>query len=255
MPEGAGPFPAVVIIHGSGTSNRENRWYLTLTQYLQFHGTVVLLPDKRGSERSQGNWRRSSFDDLATDTRAAIGFLQDQEQVAISQIGLLGMSQGGWIAPLVASKSSDVAFLINVVGAAVSAHEQLLYEENNNLREIGLLPGISDAVAHLSAAYIRNIGQAEFWNAIGNFDPLPYWQQVSVRSLVLYGKQDSNVPSVESAAILRGLDNPHIDVRLFEGSGHALADPAGQGDSIFREDALRAIGDFVWSEITGDPEK
>ncbi len=78
VPQVEGPFPAVVIIHGSGTSVRDNRWYLTLTQYLQDHGIVVLLPDKRGSEQSEGSWRSASFEDLATDTSAAMQSAQTQ---------------------------------------------------------------------------------------------------------------------------------------------------------------------------------
>ena len=81
IPDGDGPFPAAVIIHGSGTSSRENRWYLTLTRYLQGNGIAVLLPDKRGSEMSEGDWRTADFDDLATDTIAAIEFMQRQERV------------------------------------------------------------------------------------------------------------------------------------------------------------------------------
>ena len=55
VPEGDGPFPAAVVIHGSGTSRRDNGWYLTLTKHLQDSGIVVLLPDKRGSEKSEGD--------------------------------------------------------------------------------------------------------------------------------------------------------------------------------------------------------
>ena len=64
-PEGEGPFPTVVIIHGSGTSYRDNKWYLSLTQHLLDNGIAVLLPDKRGSEKSEGEWRGASFEDLA----------------------------------------------------------------------------------------------------------------------------------------------------------------------------------------------
>ena len=136
VPEGEGPFPAAVIIHGSGTSRRGSGWYETLTQYLQESGIVVLIPDKRGSEKSEGDWHTSSFEDLATDTLAAISFLKDQEEVALSRIGVIGMSQGGHIAPIVASESSDVAFLVNVVGGSVAMHEVVLYEEHYNLREM-----------------------------------------------------------------------------------------------------------------------
>ena len=250
IPAGGGSFPAAVIIHGSGTSRRDSRWYLTLAQYLQENGIVVLLPDKRGSEQSEGNWRNASFEDLATDTLAAVSFLKNQEDVAISDIGVIGMSQGGHIAPLVADESQDIAFLVNVVGASVPMHDLLLYEEIHNLRELGILPGLSNLLAYPSSWMIRNVAQGEFWDAIGNFDPVPYWRRLSIESLVLYGEKDRNVPSSESAAILRSLDKPNIDVRIYDGSGHALESPVGEGNSIFREDAMRDIRDFVLSATT-----
>ena len=250
VPEGEGPFPAAVIIHGSGTSHRDSGWVITLTQYLQDDGIAVLLPDKRGSGRSEGDWRTSSFEDLATDTLAAISFLKDQEEVAISHSGVVGVSQGGRIAPIVGSKSSDVVFLVNVVGSSVLAHEALLYEEIHNLRQMGLVPGLSNLTAYVSTFVLRNITKRDFWDAVGNFDPLLYWEEVNVSSLVLYGGEDTNVPSVKSAARLRFLEKPNIEVRIFGGSGHALEDPEGAGNSIFREDALRDIRDFINSATT-----
>jgi dienelactone hydrolase len=247
VPEGKGPFPAAVIIHGSGTSRRDNGWYLTLTRYLQENGIVVLLPDKRGSEKSAGDWRTASFEDLATDTAAAIRFLREQEQVAVAGIGLIGMSQGGQVAPVVADGTRGVAFVINVVGGATPMHEQLVYEENHNLRQFGVLPGLSDVLAYPAAWSLIRIRQKDFWSAVGNFDPLPYWQRVSAPTLVLYGEEDTNVPSAESAARLRSLQSPHITVKVYEGSGHALEDPVGQGQRIFREDVLSDMRDFIHS--------
>lgn len=251
VPDGDGPFPAAVIIHGSGTSRRDNGWYLTLTKYLQDNGIVVLLPDKRGSERSEGDWRAASFEDLATDTVAAVNFLKNQERVAISSIGVIGMSQGGHFAPVVADQSGDIAFIVNVVGGAIPMHDQLVYEENHNLRQIGVLPGLSDVLAYPAAWSLIRIRQKTFWSAIGNFDPIPYWQRTSVPSLVLYGEQDTNVPSAESAARLRALQNPEIEVKIYEGSGHALEDPIGRGNTIIRKETLDDIRDFILSVPEG----
>ena len=136
LPEGNGPFPAAVIIHGSGTSDRDNLWPLTLTQYLRESGIAVLLPDKRGSEKSEGDWRTSSFQDLAGDTLAAISFLKDHDKIEVSQIGVIGISQGGHIAPIVGSQSPDIAFLVNVVGGSIRMHELLLYEENGFAQKV-----------------------------------------------------------------------------------------------------------------------
>jgi dienelactone hydrolase len=241
VPAGDGPFPAAVIIHGSGTSRRDSGWYLTLTQHLQQHGVVVLLPDKRGSEKSEGDWRTSSFEDLATDTLAAIEFLNTQQGIPLTSVGIVGMSQGGWIAPIAASASSDVDFVVSMVGSAVTPREQLIYEENHNLRQMGFLPGISNAVALASTAYIRNVAQADFWDRVTNYDPVPYWQEVNVPALALYGADDTNVPSEESARRLNALSKPNLRIEIYEGSGHALQDPLGRGNSLIREEALDAI--------------
>lgn len=245
VPQGEGPFPAAVIIHGSGTSRRDNGWYLTLVQHLQDKGIVVLLPDKRGSVQSEGNWRTASLEDLATDTVAAVNFLKQQDAVAVSHVGVVGLSQGGHIAPIVAQSSEDVAFVVNVVGSALPMYPTLVYEETHNLRELGVLPGFSDLLAYPAAWSLIELRQKAFWDAVGNFDPLPYWRDVDVETLVLYGQNDTNVPSRRSARRLRSLDHPHIEVKIYEGSGHALESPEGTGKSIFREDALQDIAKFI----------
>lgn len=249
VPAGDGPFPAAVIIHGSGTSRRDNSWYLTLTEHLRSNGVLVLLPDKRGSEQSEGDWRTASFEDLASDTVTAVEYLRNQPELALSGVGVIGLSQGGHIAPIVATELPDLAFLVNVVGGAIPMHELLIYEETHNLREMGFLPGISDLLARPSAWSLIELRQATFWDAVGNFDPLPYWREVTAPSLVLYGEDDTNVPSSRSAEILRSLGKPNIEVRIYAGSGHALESPPGQGNSIFREDALADITEFILTAV------
>ena len=249
VPEGDGPFPAAVVIHGSGTSRRDNGWYLTLTKHLQDSGVVVLLPDKRGSEKSEGDWRTSSFEDLATDTRAAIDYLRAQQEIPLSGIGVIGMSQGGWIAPLVAKEVDDLTFLVSMVGPMVTPREQLLYEENYNLRQLGFLPGISNVLAYVGSAFVRHHAQPELYELIVDYDPLPHWQDVSTDSLVLLGADDTNVPSAESADRLMALDNPHIRVKIYEGSGHALESPRGQGNSVIRIDALDSISGLIHDAV------
>jgi dienelactone hydrolase len=252
VPEGSGPHPAAVIIHGSGTSRRDNRWYLTLTDFLVRHGIAVLLPDKRGSEQSEGDWRSSSFEDLATDTIAAISYLKNQQDVEVSKLGVVGLSQGGHIAPLVASKSADVEFLVNVVGGVAPMRDQLVYEEIHNLRQMGFLPGVSDVIARLSSSWVIHVGQPEFWNAIGDFDNSTYWEELSIPALALYGKDDTNVDALQSAARLDAMRKPNLKVMIFEGSGHALEDPPERGNSIFREDALEQIVEFIRADQAHD---
>lgn len=245
LPSVPGPYPAAVVIHGSGTSARANRWYLSLAHDLQDRGIAVLLPDKRGSEQSGGDWHSASFDDLATDTLAAIDYLGDRDDLLLSGIGVIGMSQGGWISTLVADRRPDLDFVVSVVGSAVSTHEQVLFEEVHNLQQLGVLPGVSHALAPPATFVLRRFVQPEFWNAVGDFDPLPYWRRMEVPALALFGAEDTNVPTAESAARLHALDKPNIRVIIYQGSGHALQDPPGQGDRLFRQDALQAIGAFI----------
>lgn len=245
VPDGTGPFPAVAMIHGAGTSARDNIWYLTLANYLQENGVLVLLPDKRGSVKSEGNWRTSSYEDLATDTVAAVEFLKTQKLVSISKIGVIGMSQGGQISPYVVHLSNAVDFLVDVVGTSLDSYDVLHYEETNNLRELGFLPGVADLIAYPSTWVLRNFTQKEFWNAVGNFDALPYWEELSVPALVMYGSDDPNVPAEASRARLEKLNKSNIEVMIYEGSAHALQDPPGEGDSIFRDDALTDIKEFI----------
>ncbi len=245
LPANEGPYPAAVIIHGSGTSIRRNRWYLSVAHYLQDRGVAVLLPDKRGSEQSGGDWRSASFEDLATDALAAIQFLKNHGRSNVSRAGFIGMSQGGWIAPIAAERSADVAFLVSVVGSAVSTHEQLIYEENNNLKQAGFLPGVSNVIAFMSTLWIRKIAQKEFWDSVGDFDPAAYWGKLEIPAFALFGEDDSNVPTQRSAVLLRSLENSNIHIKIYEGSGHALQDPMGTGNRIFREDALQDIRDFI----------
>ncbi len=251
-PDGEGPFPAAVIIHGSGTSNRENRWYLTLTNHLRNNGVAVLLPDKRGSEKSSGNWRTSSFEDLATDTLAAIEYVETQELTPVSGVGIVGMSQGGWIAPIVARDTDDLEFIVSMVGSTVTPKEQLLYEEDHNIRQMGFLPGVSWVIAQISTRHIRHFVMPEIYDAVGDYDPIPLWGQVDIPVLAVLGSEDTNVPSAESAARLEGIGSDSIQVIVYEGSGHALQDPPGQGDRLIRAEALDAIAGFVLDSSAGD---
>jgi len=144
----------------------------------------------------------------------------------VQSVGILGVSQGGVIAPIVGSKTSGLGFVVNVVGGAVPMHDQLLYEENHNLRQMGLLPGFSNAFAYLTTFVNRNIAASDFWSAIGNFDPLPFWREVEVPTPVLYGDQDTNVPSCRNRDRLNALQKDNLRVVVFEESGHGLEAPA-----------------------------
>ena len=175
--------------------------------------------------------------------------MKSQGFVEISHIGIIGLSQGGVIASVVASQSSDLDFVINMVGQSVTQHEQLLHEGNFAMRETGYLPGVSNLFSYVYTFVFENITGKEWYNAVGNFDPLPYWRKVNIPVLVLHSSDDHNVPSVESKARFEVLGKDNIRVIMYEGSGHGLEDPPGAGDHYIREEALSDMLDFITTSI------
>ncbi len=221
VPAGEGPFPAAVIIHGSGTSKRDSPWYLTVARHLQANGIAVLLPDKRGSEKSRGDWTQATFADLAGDARAGVEFVRSQELFACSRVGLVGMSQGGWIAPLAAATDTSVAFVVSMSGPGVTTDEQLLYEEGHNIAQAGTYYFVGQLLAPLTASFVT---RGSFWKHITGFDPLPSWRQVSVPALAAFGGGDENVPVEESVRRLRNVDNAHVAIRVYPEGGHGIVE-------------------------------
>ncbi|GAH24807.1 unnamed protein product [marine sediment metagenome] len=186
LPEGEGPFPVAVIIHGSGTSTRDSKWYLTVANHLQENGIAVLLPDKRGSEKSEGKWIGASFEELAGDTISAIEYIRTQDQFNYSKIGVIGMSQGGWIAPVVAAKTEDLAFVVSMSGPIVTQEEQLLYEEIHNIAPY-TYTFIAKLIAPLTT---KNLMKKEYIKGYAGFDPIPYWEQVNIPAFIALGEND-----------------------------------------------------------------
>lgn len=115
----AGPHAALVLAHGSGPQDRNGT--LPFARFLVRHGLAILTFDKRGVGASQGDWRKASFEILA-----AVAFLRSRPNVDAKRIGLFGVSQGGWVGPLAASRSRDVALVVSVSGPGVTPGEQML---------------------------------------------------------------------------------------------------------------------------------
>src|SRR5207244_2077563 len=109
IPHVGGQHPAIVFIHGSGPESRDASRFLA--EVFVSRGIAALIYDKRGVGSSTGDWRDSSFDDLAKDALAAVEYLKNRPDINSSRIGLMSSSQGGWVAPITASLSADVRFV------------------------------------------------------------------------------------------------------------------------------------------------
>jgi len=131
LPSGDTPFPVVLLITGSGPHDRNetifnHRPFLVLADYLTRQGIAVLRVDDRGMGKSTGDFFQATSEDFAFDVLAGIEYLKTRKEINPKQIGLIGHSEGGLIAPMVAVKSPDVAFIVLMAGAGLTG-EEILY--------------------------------------------------------------------------------------------------------------------------------
>lgn len=230
-----------VILHGSGDSDRDNVWAYTFAHALAARGVAVLFFDKRGSGESGGDWRSVGLDALARDGVAAFDRLVDETGVAASCTGWVGLSQGGWVAPLAAAISGRGGYDVSVSSAAVPVFEQISFEIDNALQHEGITGEALDQALDLQArlrAYAtghaswdeyaaaradllqgsaapfaeampatRDDWRWAWWARVGPVDPLEAWARAGVPTLVLYGAEDENdnVPVGRSVSRLEGL--------------------------------------------------
>lgn len=273
-PKGSGPFPAVVVIHGSGSSTRSNAWTSAYVNALVKRGVAVLYPDKRGSGKSTGSWLTASFLDLSDDAIAGVKLLQKTPGIATDRIGLIGFSQGGHIVPAAAARSTSVAFVISVSASVVPMMEQMIDEVEMSAERAGLSKTQIDIVNDINRkaihAALTGKGEQEYLDALtaakngslkgnpvvekfptdpdhpaktfvsinGNFDPIPYWNKTSVPILFVYGGDDTQIrirKSIDRIYDNLGKDGKNFAILMFRKNGHG----------IFREDLLDLIARWI----------
>lgn len=149
LPRSGGPFPAVVLITGSGAQDRDeqvfgHKPFLILADYLTRQGIAVLRADDRGVGGSSGDFKSATSEDFARDILAAIDYLKTRKEIDPKLIGLIGHSEGGIIAPMVASRSNDVAFIVLMAGTGLPGDEILHLQDSL----ISKVDGLSDSAIH-----------------------------------------------------------------------------------------------------------
>ncbi|HOT95594.1 MAG TPA: alpha/beta fold hydrolase [bacterium] len=132
-PASGGPFPAAVLITGSGPQDRDealmgHRPFLVLADYLTRHGIAVLRMDDRGVGKSKGSFAAATTPDFTGDALAGVAYLKSLPFVQPRQIGLIGHSEGGIVAPMAANRSRDVAWIILLAGTGLPG-EEILYRQ------------------------------------------------------------------------------------------------------------------------------
>jgi len=146
LPEKEGKFPAVILISGSGPQNRDeellgHKPFLVLADHLTKNGIAVLRFDDRGTAESTGDFRTATSPDFARDVEFAIKYLKTRKEIKRKHIGLIGHSEGGIIAPMLAAKSKDVDFIVLMAGTGIRGDKLLLLQQ----QLIAKASGVSDA--------------------------------------------------------------------------------------------------------------
>jgi pimeloyl-ACP methyl ester carboxylesterase len=275
FPNTAGPFPAVLFISGSGPQDRDetllgHKPFLVLADYLTRKGFAVLRFDDRGSYKSTGNYGAATSADFATDAEAGIAYLKTRSEVDAKKIGLLGHSEGALIAPMVAARSRDVAFLVLIAapgerGRELLARQARLVLKANGKPEAEIVKAESaqkqifellctekdesllrEKLGKLVPAGQVNALLSPWLRYFLEYDPLPALTHVTVPVLALNGSVDlqvepkSNLAGVRSALAKAGNTNARI-VEL-PGLNHLL-----------QKSASGAVSEYAQLEETINP--
>ena len=213
LPRTAGPHPAVVWVHGAGADRRLG--FGGIVMPLVNAGIAVFSYDKRGVGESQGSCcpgDNGHFNLLSSDVVAAVAALASRSDIRRDEIGLVGASQAGWVAPKAAVASSKVAFLAFASATPLTERQANLYER--------LARGDEGAISREEIA--RRLASA----GPSGFDPVPYLRELTIPSLWMIGTADDRIPPDETVALLARLKSAGNDITVvtFEGAGHGLLD-------------------------------
>ncbi len=268
LPHSSGRHPGVVLLQGSGS---ETRWGTNrfIADRFARSGIAALTYDKRGAGSSTGDWKSSTYDDLANDALAAIDLLASRSDIDPKRIGLHGHSEGGIIAPVATAHApGKVAFVIAEDTVAGPVRNQDVYRVSHAIREAGFTDGeIKQAMAmymlmidvacgrkpyrELEAAsqpvhatrWYQWLGippeNSYLWSwypKVGNLDTLVFWKQVHVPVLLIYGEHDQLVPVDESLAkIAAALDTSKTSYTaiIVPGAQHNLTIQPEPGQPFF----------------------
>lgn len=267
LPRGVvGRVPAMVTITGSGPQDRDEsipgiKGYRPMRQVadtLGRNGIAVLRFDDRGTGASTGNFATATSADFANDVRAALAYLRLRPEVDPTRLGLVGHSEGGLIAPMVAATDSSLRAIVLMAGPAQDGRQILRYQFRAGIdRASSLSAAQRDSALRGVDATIDSLGRAQPWMRFFlDYDPLATARRVRVPTLILQGETDRQVTADQAALLertLRAGGNRQVTRRVFPEANHLFAqdadgNPAGYAtlpDRRVRSDVLGVMVDWL----------
>ncbi|MFL5921218.1 MAG: alpha/beta hydrolase family protein [Gaiellaceae bacterium] len=249
---------ALVALHGAGEGTRESPSLRHLHELLPQHGIGVVTFDRRGEGESTGDATRGRFQLQVEDALAVLRAAEAE------RVGLWGISQGGWIGPLAAAASEEVAFLVLLASTGVTPAAQMMYAVERQLRLAGYGDDVVERVLELRRRFEEWVHtrapepdeelaadlwaglDEEWWGQVWlpptlldeegvrlwieemDFDPRPGFAQVRVPTLLFYGAEDSWSPVEASVEAWRAARGPEVEIVVVPGAEHDLTLPDGR---------------------------
>lgn len=267
VPKIAGRVPAVIVLHSASSPTRDFPLYRHLPEMLPSLGIAVFVFDRRGSGKSGGKLEESDYNMLADDGIAAQRMLATDARVDSGKIGFWGLSQGGWLSLLAASRSSQAAFAISISAPMTTPDVQMIFASGNILRIKGFAQAdIDRAIAARTAVddfmrgkrdrastqaiideaatqpWFQHIYMGKTfkepdqsrWAKEIRHDPLATLDAVKQPALVIYGSGDPWVPAQTSVERLQAsaARHPNIEVAVINGADHSMATTVPAADQI-----------------------
>jgi uncharacterized protein len=242
LPHGQGPFPAAVLLSGSGPHDRDesivgHRPFLVLADHLTRKGIAILRFDNRGIGKSTGDYANATTEDFVGDAQAALVYLKTRKEIDPKKTGLIGHSEGGLIAPMVATNSQSLAWIVLLAGPGLKGEDVLLLQSELILRAAGVNDGeVARTLAFNKQTYALVRGEKDpaaleaklnelvqttstgaalppaavqaqvrmlvspWFRFYLDYDPVPAMQETACPVLALNGEKDLQVPPKENLA-------------------------------------------------------
>jgi len=243
LPKGAAPnarVPAVVTITGSGAQDRDEaipivkgyRLFREIADSLSRIGIAVLRMDDRGYGGSGGDVGRATSADFAEDIRAGLAYLRSRPEIDGTRLGLVGHSEGGIIAPMVAAKESDLRGIVLLAGTAYAGDRILRFQLRNNFsNDTSRSVAQRDSMIAGIPAMIDSLKQMPWMDYFLTYDPLTTARRVKTPVLILQGATDQQVTADQAPELERAFKqagNPDVTARVFPNLNHLFVyDPNG----------------------------